>query len=306
MKKEILKIKHDVRKGLLRLFFLNNKKKIIYRLSTTRDYHVEISTVSKCFHMCTYCPQETLIGAYSGEKVLKIENYKKMLSNFSKNIDLTVHFSGFVEPTMNPKIVDILLETKKYFKVWINTTLNFLRKKDFQKFIEIDFENINLHLPDNQGHMKCRINDDYIEILDRITSKKKLTTCNVFGEGIHNDLNSLTSKLDIGYISIKENDAVISTRANNVEDDSFKKQNTISGPIYCTHQRLQQNVVMPNGDMYLCCMDYGLKHKIGNLLESNYLDIVSIKNKNLSDIVNKMSSENDDIICRQCSWAGRL
>ena len=63
---------------------------------------------------------------------------------------------------------------------------------------------------------------------------------------------------------------------------------------------------MPNGDMYLCCMDYGLKQKIGNLLESNYLDIVSIKNKNLSDIVDKMSSENDDIICRQCSWAGRL
>ena len=27
----------------------------------------------------------------------------------------------------------------------------------------------------------------------------------------------------------------------------------------------QQNVVLPNGDVYLCCMDYGLKHKIGNL-----------------------------------------
>jgi hypothetical protein len=34
-----------------------------------------------------------------------------------------------------------------------------------------------------------------------------------------------------------------------------------------------QNVVLPNGDVYLCCMDWALKHKLGNLLETNFNDL---------------------------------
>jgi hypothetical protein len=33
------------------------------------------------------------------------------------------------------------------------------------------------------------------------------------------------------------------------------------------------NVMLPNGDVYLCCCDYGLKHKLGNLLTTNYNDL---------------------------------
>lgn len=39
------------------------------------------------------------------------------------------------------------------------------------------------------------------------------------------------------------------------------------------NSEFKQNVVLPNGDLYLCCMDYGLKHKLGNILEENYNDI---------------------------------
>lgn len=31
----------------------------------------------------------------------------------------------------------------------------------------------------------------------------------------------------------------------------------------------QVNVMLPNGDVVLCCNDYALKHKLGNLLETN-------------------------------------
>jgi hypothetical protein len=33
------------------------------------------------------------------------------------------------------------------------------------------------------------------------------------------------------------------------------------------------NVMLPNGDVVLCCNDYGLKHKLGNLLTTNYEDL---------------------------------
>jgi sulfatase maturation enzyme AslB (radical SAM superfamily) len=47
----------------------------------------------------------------------------------------------------------------------------------------------------------------------------------------------------------------------------------------------QQNVVLPNGDVYLCCMDYGLKHKLGNLYEQKF---------------EELKRERDYEICHKC------
>src|SRR5207247_553993 len=33
------------------------------------------------------------------------------------------------------------------------------------------------------------------------------------------------------------------------------------------------NVLLPNGDVVLCCMDYSLKHRLGNLLQQSYEDL---------------------------------
>lgn len=49
----------------------------------------------------------------------------------------------------------------------------------------------------------------------------------------------------------------------------------------------EHNVVLPNGDVVLCCMDYGLKHKLGNLLEQNFNDLKREGNYNL---------------CKTCEW----
>ena len=39
-------------------------------------------------------------------------------------------------------------------------------------------------------------------------------------------------------------------------------------------ETLYHNVVLPNGDVSLCCMDYGLKHILGNLYTQEYNDII--------------------------------
>ena len=39
-------------------------------------------------------------------------------------------------------------------------------------------------------------------------------------------------------------------------------------------EKLYHNVVLPNGDVSLCCMDYGLEHIIGNLLDQEYEDVI--------------------------------
>lgn len=51
------------------------------------------------------------------------------------------------------------------------------------------------------------------------------------------------------------------------------------------------NVMLPNCDVVLCCNDYGLKHKLGNLLETNY---------------NNLIREQDYELCHYCSDCDKL
>jgi hypothetical protein len=39
-------------------------------------------------------------------------------------------------------------------------------------------------------------------------------------------------------------------------------------------ERLYHNIVLPNGDVSLCCMDYGLEEITGNIFESEYNDVI--------------------------------
>lgn len=91
---------------------------------------------------------------------------------------------------------------------------------------------------------------------------------------------------------VKHSVTKIWSRAGNL----FKTERN-SGNIRCsiTDDRFDHNVVLPNGDVYICCMDYGLKHKIGSLLHTHYddLDRGSLRSL-LSD---------GEIICRYCELA---
>ena len=45
------------------------------------------------------------------------------------------------------------------------------------------------------------------------------------------------------------------------------------GDLRCRIGNFDTNVMLPNGDVVLCCMDYGLKHKLGNLFDTNFNDL---------------------------------
>ena len=47
------------------------------------------------------------------------------------------------------------------------------------------------------------------------------------------------------------------------------------GPRTCgCVEHLYHNVLLPNGDVSLCCMDYGLDHVIGNLNTQSYEQVI--------------------------------
>ena len=77
-----------------------------------------------------------------------------------------------------------------------------------------------------------------------------------------------------------------------------------AGKIICKSNSLTSNVVIPNGDIQLCCMDYGLESKLGNLLEDDY---DSLHNGSaMKYITDRMTDDTieGDIICRRSENAG--
>lgn len=60
---------------------------------------------------------------------------------------------------------------------------------------------------------------------------------------------------------------------------------------------MRQNVLLPSGEVVLCCNDYGLKYKLGNLLIDSYKNL--FKSENYKKVIKKQTS-GEDVICRYC------
>ena len=90
------------------------------------------------------------------------------------------------------------------------------------------------------------------------------------------------------------------SKAGNLE--KFAKLNH-KGAIMCNSEfGLKHTMLLPNGDMYLCCMDNSLQYKIGNLLSDSYESLY--KGGAFKLIEKKLKNEKlGDVLCRHCEMA---
>jgi hypothetical protein len=102
------------------------------------------------------------------------------------------------------------------------------------------------------------------------------------------------------------------SRAGNLsnEDEKFEGKQIFSrksGSIICSAAPLlNHNVLLPNGDIVLCCMDYSIKHIVGNLLKDTYEQL--FKSISLKNIFQEMSKDDgtDNLLCRSCEYAKNI
>lgn len=238
-----------------------------------RGVHImEITTIIGCKNMCSYCPQDVIIKAYKGYKgirLLSFENFKKILENIPKDVEL--YFAGHSEPFLN-KESSLMLKyaIESGYNVVMYTTLVGFTDNDLEILASINgqFGGIAFHRFDGVGYDREDFN-----------RKQNLVRTKVLGiDPIPMDDD--TSGRVVGALS----------RAGNVWEETAR-----SGKLFCSSApKFDNNSMMPNGDVYLCCMDYGLKHKLGNLMETHYDQLDR-------SVVNELASkEESDILCRKC------
>jgi hypothetical protein len=141
----------------------------------------------------------------------------------------------------------IIYAYEKGHPIGLFTTLVGLSSTDAQRLKDIKFEIIFLHLPDSYGNANIPITSEYKEVLGFI----------------------MTTYPKIVYVSM--NDFFQTNHRESLMRGRVTKRK--KAPVECTKFKDPQFMVLPSGDVHLCCMDMGLQYKMGNLFKNTYDEI---------------------------------
>ena len=298
-------------KSINKNFFKNLSKIKLLKKDNKNLKFLEITTLIGCANNCAYCPQEPFIKSYFKENkkrqsILTFEDFKIVLKNTSK--EYCINFGGFSEAFLNPSTLDMILyANNKGYKIRVNTTLRGITLEQLKKLKHIKYEMFNVHTPDEDNILMLDVDDEYIEkinfvknfynvefmVIGRVNSRiDKLLNDNIRKSKIYLRGNSLNKKFPptiefekLNFQPIPQNKRIYCSRAT--KDNS---------------QQLTWPVMLPDGSLVLCCMDWTLKHVLGNIYEDN-LDSI-LKNKLIKRIKKSMLCKNNDkILCRECEKA---
>ncbi len=262
---------------------------------------MEITTTIGCKVNCAYCPQDKFVEAYHkavrAPERMTFDAYKTILNKIPLNE--IILFSGFAEPWLNPQCTRMILYTHEVgYKIAVNTTAVGMTTSDVEKISGIPFKKFCLHLPDVEGYAKITLNENYLKTLEAII-KGNIRNCDFMAMGtLPPSVRIIIGKRHVFPTKMLP-------RAGNLTNrNDVTIPHRLKGPIRCSRSLTgfsDHNIVLPNGDVVLCCNDFGLQHVLGNLITSDYNALFTRDTYKLL----RLGQEDDavEILCRRCEYA---
>ena len=247
---------------------------------------LEITTHVGCPVDCMDCPQRLLRSRYKGRRDLSLEDYKTVIDKVPLNT--RIDFSGMCEPYASRSCTDMILyAADKGHPLALYTTLQGATLEDHERLRGIHFEVVTIHLPDSDGRSHFNITDEYLEVL-------RAWDCDNYS--CHGSIDSRVRP----YMKDRNLITYMHDRAGTVECRPHKDLST-SIPLRCmtSGQAMDHNVLLPDGTVIMCCMDYGMTGTFGNLLTQSYNEVLH------SDAAEAMRATltRGESICRHCANA---
>ena len=205
----------------------------------------EITTNIGCPINCfKFCPQEVLIKRYKGVRMMSLEVFKACLKDVPAGVGLI--FSGFSEPFVNPDCLNMVKYAyAKGHKIVMNTTAVGMTKETVEELIKMKYYSFSIHLPYK--------NVTHIDITPAYA------------------VNVLTLANEIPNVSFSlMNELFISNNRENVTRGILPRPKPVRR---CEKLTTFQGVILPNADVYPCCMDFGLQHRLGNMITDGYAKV---------------------------------
>jgi hypothetical protein len=259
---------------------------------------IDITTSVGCRVRCEFCPQDKLIQAYQsrgGARQMTFAAYREILRKIPP--DTALDFSGMAEPWLNPDCTEMLLHAhERGYEVAAFTTTVGMNEAEVERIKSIPFRRFVVHLPDTERYSRIEVSDVYL---------KKLA--NIIGSAIPNcefmTMGTLPREV-AAILGRRIRRTRMMSRAGNLTNVRAPKR--LAGQIRCRScgDSLNHNILLPNGDVVLCCMDYGLKHVLGNLLSSDYREL--FESDAFKRVQAGLDDDSFDILCRYCENASSL
>ena len=206
---------------------------------------IEITTNIGCPVACKkYCPQDVLLARYGQtNRMMTLDTFECILANTPKNVGFV--FSGFSEPFANPDCIEMIkMAYKAGHPIELFTTFWGVSTEDVEELKAIKFRYFVLHLPDG-SYMSAPKTPNY----------------------------------ENNVIEIRKSIPNLRTMCMNKGFETLNRENTVKNLTkvkpysHCIMQRFSSfvsPVVTPDGKVYLCCNDFGLRNYVGNILTENY------------------------------------
>jgi len=263
---------------------------------------LEITTKIGCICNCVYCPQSLLISRYfnrknnpSPDKIMSLDTFKRCVNKLPKGT--RIDFSGMAEPWLNPECTKMVLYAHEQgFPIAVYSTLLGMKEDDFDLIKNIPFEEFVLHVPDDKRNTHMDITNEYLMLLQKVLLYKSATGPIVSGISCHAGIHPEIKKFIPTNLKLITE---LHDRAGNIGSE-YVESKTNKGSIICINcgRDMHHNVLLPDGTVLLCCMDYGMKHVMGNLLSQSYEEIH--QSCEFKKICKGLEDESINILCRNC------
>jgi len=151
-----------------------------------------------------------------------------------------------------------------------------------------------------------KFNKPQIPVYSNATAKAYPATAKTIQKQLESHiLNSVKFREEIeNIIGIKIHPSQMVNWAGHIDDGLVTER--IDGPMICSmHEDLDNKhippIILPNGDVALCCKDWSMEYILGNLLECTFEELR--QSKTYKEVTQKMASKSDNVLCRNCEFA---
>lgn len=255
-----------------------------------------------CRVACIYCPQDKISRRYFGaDRMMKFDDFKTYIETVPRRV--VMHFTGFAEPFLNPQCTDMIeYAARRGHPIYISTTLAGLTHENIHRLSKLAYEQFQIHLPSAGKLMNLPINDEYFALLSELMKARIITDLHFHGDEVHPALGEW-----LRQHAVESQEFRIQDRAGNLNTDKVKKK--VSKPVITAARpngrlrcdRIYQNVLLPNGDVALCCMDWSAEYVLGNLKRDRFDALY--RSETFRRVLRGLKTPGADILCRTCHVA---
>jgi sulfatase maturation enzyme AslB (radical SAM superfamily) len=246
--------------------------------------HLNVTATSSCKANCVYCPQDQFRSAMHGRPLhLSRQEFSELLPSLAGTHFRVVSFGGFTEPFDNPEIVDLLTITSKQTfvdEVHIYSTGEGFTPRIVEKLqpVRLAYVEISCHGFDTETYRRTRpfvdvakVRDNMLFLFQNRNNIDRLTVSVTGPFGSPAALAELEALCIKSGASFERRD--LHSRAGLLRI-GHEREVLKSGPFRCAKFDFGKPVLVPGGDLALCCQDFAMEYVIGNLHKQPFEEIM--------------------------------